>query len=403
MSKECLQASGLADTFLYVGSDIDVSVLRWLSPRETNIIFMDPLVFATGDHPIFANLRHSQRDQRYAGDTSRFRPWHARYHDELAKLLVRRLEGHRFENVTALPSSDSEVIRLSFRTPPHALAWAGPPVSADDRESVGQQGNRWLHGSCVDTVREDPAEFGCSVAANTGGETASCERGHAGAWRGVESRGECVRRCLDCRRCRFVTYSAKDRSCRWFADCLLHQLEQQPENGQPAEYHTLAVHQDQSPSLLRKFTFHVTDGTSRAIAAAMLGHGLSTFCWRGLVMSSSFILRLFIDYVPKHTHSVALVLGGTTFVRNPTASKAMDRHDGDENEEAQPWMPGTEALVADAITNSSRAAQCRERFAIERASVCEFSSSMASYPARVAHLRIWREPRVPSASSWVWG
>ena len=60
------------------------------------------------------------------------------------------------------------------------------------------------------------------------GAQGAWEMGRAGTAEGVGSVAGCVRRCRECARCTYVSFSLKHEDCSWFYDCDVTQLKRPP-------------------------------------------------------------------------------------------------------------------------------------------------------------------------------
>ena len=75
----------------------------------------------------------------------------------------------------------------------------------------------------------------------------TCGRRERGSWeQPIPSLAACVQRCLDCASCCFVSFSAAQKDCSWFAQCPLDLLLEPPLSEVPdrsviASYTTVTV------------------------------------------------------------------------------------------------------------------------------------------------------------------
>ena len=91
-----------------------------------------------------------------------------------------------------------------------------------------------LHAPCVPTPGHEGQGFPGYCARTGDGFDGLCSSGNKGAWALQKvtnegtARAACVALCADCARCSFISYSAKEMDCSWFASCRLDRLKTSP-------------------------------------------------------------------------------------------------------------------------------------------------------------------------------
>ena len=99
---------------------------------------------------------------------------------------------------------------LRAKLPPTTLSLLGESPSTRAREAPF---DAWLgslrEGYCAPT-RDNSGDC-------TGGDKGSMRLSAEAAWSFRSSAAECARRCLDCERCRYISFSVGFRDCSWYA------------------------------------------------------------------------------------------------------------------------------------------------------------------------------------------
>ena len=121
-----------------------------------------------------------------------------------------------------------------------------------------------------------------------------CEDGHHGFWNGdgakASNLNDCIARCESCRRCGYVSFSAQNGDCSWYAACDMEDLRRPPKNA--PDYTTVHV---KEPGEVTNRVFPDTNRVPRLAIATMASGGhkcaLVQWCER---------MRLFVDAFQAH-------------------------------------------------------------------------------------------------------
>ena len=73
-----------------------------------------------------------------------------------------------------------------------------------------------LQATFREAMRFTESRVGYCGQTELGGD---CDKGHLGSWAGARTLHACAKKCSDCARCAFVSFSAQFGDCSWYSSC----------------------------------------------------------------------------------------------------------------------------------------------------------------------------------------